>query len=429
MAWISQGTDNETGLPLWFNTDTGEMKYGKSGSQLNPDAYDENGTMIATGWNPNMAFPAEQGGYSVRQLSSSYLANGGDPNDQAAFERFMRASYPLYNGPLNPDAIVPPSAMPESAPEGLAHLALLAPAIGGILSSAGVFGGAPTFSGSFNPSLPFQSAGADGVVGNGWGVDPTFSGTFNPALPQQTTFSGSFNPSIGGYVPPGGTVSALDVNAGMDAADAAAGIGGTAPTPTMSIPGYGDIYGSMPSILKNLPGLGSLFNSGSGLWSGNSGTGIFGSLFGNNGLTSILDKGAASLPVLAAIDYARNQSPLDTSRLEGLYSQFNPNALASQYDQNTLLGRGALTDSLTNRGVMGSSFGDQSLTNFNTTRDLGRSTLLNQGIGQQADIAKNIADMNFKSRQLKNQLYGSSLLALGNVFGGRSSPTINFGGV
>jgi hypothetical protein len=55
--------DNESGLRLWFNSDTGEMKYGQYGSSLPPDAFDANGTMISTGWNPNMAAP--DGGYTV----------------------------------------------------------------------------------------------------------------------------------------------------------------------------------------------------------------------------------------------------------------------------------------------------------------------------------------------------------------------------
>lgn len=177
------------------------------------------------------------------------------------------------------------------------------------------------------------------------------------------------------------------------------------------------------SSQNTLGGLGSLFGN-----SGNTG-GLFSGLFGNNGVGSFLDKAAASAPVLAAIQYARNQSPLDTGKLEGLYGSYDPNALAFGYDQNTMAGRESLTSSLTNRGVMGSSFGNNDLTNFNTTRDLGRSALVNQGMGQRADIAKSIMDANFKSQQLKNNLYGSSLLALGNVFGGRSSPTLNFGGM
>lgn len=188
------------------------------------------------------------------------------------------------------------------------------------------------------------------------------------------------------------------------------------------------IWDTLTRGAKSLFGSGAASSAGSLFGTGGNTSGLFGSLFGNSGVGSFLDKAAASAPVLAAIQYARNQSPLDTGKLESLYGSYDPNALAFGYDQNTMAGRDALTSSLTNRGVMGSSFGNNDLTNFNTTRDLGRSALVNQGMGQRADIAKSIMDANFKSQQLKNNLYGSSLLALGNVFGGRSSPTLNLGG-
>jgi hypothetical protein len=130
---------------------------------------------------------------------------------------------------------------------------------------------------------------------------------------------------------------------------------------------------------------------------------------------------AALAPIIAAIAYAKNQGPFDTSRLTSTYDQFQPDALAYEYDQNTDAGRNALTSSLTNRGVMGSSFGNMDLTNFQTTRDLGRRSLVNQGLAVRGGLANNILEAQVKERQLKNQLYGTSLLALGNVFGGRNN--------
>jgi hypothetical protein len=132
---------------------------------------------------------------------------------------------------------------------------------------------------------------------------------------------------------------------------------------------------------------------------------------------------AALAPIIAAIAYAKNQGPFDTSRLTSTYDQFEPDALAYEFDQNTNAGRNALTSSLTNRGVMGSSFGNMDLTNFQTTRDLGRRSLVNQGLAVRGGLANNILEAQVKERQLKNQLYGTSLLALGNVFGGRNQPT------
>lgn len=130
---------------------------------------------------------------------------------------------------------------------------------------------------------------------------------------------------------------------------------------------------------------------------------------------------AALAPIIAAIAYAKNQGPFDTSRLTSTYDQFEPDALAYEFDQNTNAGRNALTSSLTNRGVMGSSFGNMDLTNFQTTRDLGRRSLVNQGLAVRGGLANNILEAQVKERQLKNQLYGTSLLALGNVFGGRNN--------
>ena len=145
---------------------------------------------------------------------------------------------------------------------------------------------------------------------------------------------------------------------------------------------------------------------------------------GIGGMLPSANTAAALAPILAAISYARSQGPFNTSRMESTYDQFDPSAVAYEYDQNTLAGRGALTSSLQNRGVMGSSFGNMDMTNFNTTRDLGRRSLVNTGIAARGDMAKALLDAEFKERQLKNNLYGTSLLALGNVFGAKNQPRV-----
>jgi hypothetical protein len=154
-----------------------------------------------------------------------------------------------------------------------------------------------------------------------------------------------------------------------------------------------------------------------GLLGGSGGNASGGPTIGRSG--SGIDTAIASAPALAAIMYARNQGPFDTSRLTSTYDQFQPDALAYEYDQNTAKGRDALTSSLTNRGVMGSSFGNNDITNFNTSRDLGRRSLVNQGLVARGDIAKTLLDAQVKERGLKNQLYGSALYSLGNIFGGK----------
>lgn len=130
------------------------------------------------------------------------------------------------------------------------------------------------------------------------------------------------------------------------------------------------------------------------------------------GTSGLLGAGIQAAPSLAAINYAKNQDPFDTSRLSSLYDSFNPESQAFQYDTNTGLGRTQLTSNLARRGISGSSFGDQSLNNYNTFRDLGRQSLINQGIGTQAGIAGQILNADIAGRQSKNDLYGRALLAL-----------------
>jgi hypothetical protein len=172
-------------------------------------------------------------------------------------------------------------------------------------------------------------------------------------------------------------------------------------------------FGAAGGLMSSLGTKGLLSGAGdllSGLGSG------LGSLVGGGG--DLASKAAASLPILAAINYAKNQGPFDTSRFESTYNEFQPESLAYEYDQNTARGRDALTSSLSQRGVMGSSFGNNDITNFQTSRDLGRRSLVNQGLAARANIAAPILDAEIKGRALKNDLYGRSLLALGNVFGG-----------
>lgn len=169
-----------------------------------------------------------------------------------------------------------------------------------------------------------------------------------------------------------------------------------------------------------------------------------------------LGQGAMSLgPSLAAINYARNQDPFNTSNLQSLYSQtptnyqfdtsklnaaydaFDPNSVTKQYDLNTGQGRGALADSLAARGVAGSSFGSYDMANYGVQRDAGRQSLINdaimkragiadtllsndrqtaalnlQGLNAKAGLANSILGADVKDREMRNNLYGRALLAL-----------------
>lgn len=151
--------------------------------------------------------------------------------------------------------------------------------------------------------------------------------------------------------------------------------------------------------------------------------------YGSGALKSVLGKAQTMLPSmdtaagiapgLAAIAYAKNQGPFDTSRMTSLYDQYNPQALAGQYDINTGLGRTSLESSNAARGLSGSTFGNDSMNNFNTSRDIGRSQLVSQGALGANGIASSILDAQIKHRALQNDLYGRALYSIGNVFGGK----------
>lgn len=292
----------------------------------------------------------------------------------------------------------------------------------GNLIGAGLGAGVGYLSGGFGLGSLMNSFGGSGVQGGG--MSDWFSNLFtdSPVADWADTWGDIGGlPSSGGSLMPAAIPETPQQLMEWGLQEVSPGVWAQPAMPDLSMSAsdwFKAILGAVGNLLGGAGGVGGL-----------GGSGLFGSLFGSDSrIGSILDKGAAVAPVLAAINYAKNQDPFDTSRLTGLYDSYDPKALSYEYDQNTLRGRDQLTTSLQNRGVLGSSFGNMDMTNFNTTRELGRNSLINQGIGQRAQIAQNILGADVKSRQLKNQLYGSSLLALGNVFGGRSSPTVNFGG-
>lgn len=175
-------------------------------------------------------------------------------------------------------------------------------------------------------------------------------------------------------------------------------------------PGMFDSWNDFTSTVQNW-GVNPQSAVKSLLGGGSSGTNL-GSLLGGR---SIFDTAVNTAPFLAAINYAKNQDPFDTSKLDSLYSQFNPQASAFEYDQNTATGRRNLNDSLVNRGVMGSSFGNFDINSFNTNREIGRNALINQGVGTAGNLANMILDAQVKGRAVKNDLIGRSLAGLGSA--------------
>lgn len=96
------------------------------------------------------------------------------------------------------------------------------------------------------------------------------------------------------------------------------------------------------------------------------------------------------------------------------------NALTDPYDQSTGVNRQRLMESLNQRGVAGSSFGDQAINNFDYTAGLGRADLLGKGIAQGAQTGAGIntqAINAINARNLSsNALIGAGLNASGQLF-------------
>lgn len=291
----------------------------------------------------------------------------------------------------------------------------------GIKSSAGDF---------LETAVPFAlgSLGAYGAVAGLGGLaggagSASAGGTAGEAL-------GS---GLGSGITPGISASGIGgggLGTGLTAGSTAGGIGGGALGTGISAGGASGAlapgFFASESLAPILGGLGSASAGASALGGLGDLLGGLGDLIPNGLMPSgnMMDLGLATAPILAAINYAKNQGPFDTSRLENTYNEFDPSALAYEYDQNTARGRNALTSSLTQRGVMGSSFGNNDITNFQTSRDLGRRSLVNQGLAQRGNLAATLLDAQVKERGLKNDLYGRSLLALGNVFGGRNQTPV-----
>jgi hypothetical protein len=81
-------------------------------------------------------------------------------------------------------------------------------------------------------------------------------------------------------------------------------------------------------------------------------------------------------------------------------------SLTDPYNEQTAQGYGALTQSLGQRGVMGSSFGDQALTNYNLDRSRGLADVMGKG-------QMNMADTQLKQQAVNNALYGRAFDVLG----------------
>jgi hypothetical protein len=119
-------------------------------------------------------------------------------------------------------------------------------------------------------------------------------------------------------------------------------------------------------------------------------------------------------------------------RINSLSDQFAGNqpaylkSLTDPYDMATAQQGGALRTSLGNRGVMGSSFGDMGLDNFNYMRDVGRGNLLARGINEGVGAQSQLTDQAMKAINTRNMgtnaLLGAGLNASARLFAPNRDP-------
>lgn len=175
------------------------------------------------------------------------------------------------------------------------------------------------------------------------------------------------------------------------------------------------------------PLLNMLGRLGGGAASALGGAGTVGRGMLNSILSDPMGSAFNMTPFLLAMAEANNQKndvrdiTNRLNDLEGEASTANVQSMVlNPYDRQTALGRSELLSSLTNRGVMGSSFGNQDLTAFDTTRSLGRGDLATKAlmgsIGTRGALLDQILQGTNKMHTNKNMLLGAGLNASGNLF-------------
>src|SRR6185369_7539356 len=94
-------------------------------------------------------------------------------------------------------------------------------------------------------------------------------------------------------------------------------------------------------------------------------------------------------------------------------------SVLNPYDMDTGIGRQNMLQDQQLRGVRGSSFGDQSLTNYDYMRSLGRGDLFNRANLASAGLEGNLINQRNTNRNL---LLGAGLNASGRMFSQQSDP-------
>lgn len=126
-----------------------------------------------------------------------------------------------------------------------------------------------------------------------------------------------------------------------------------------------------------------------------------------------------STPFLLALSEANRQG----DDLDGVIGKINGEAysrsILNPYDMDTGLGRTNMIEDQQRRGVRGSSFGDQSLGNYDYMRSLGRGDLFNRSNLASAQLEGNLINTRNTNRNL---LLGAGLNASGRMFEPQQDP-------
>ena len=211
---------------------------------------------------------------------------------------------------------------------GLGDLLKIASLVGGGLGLAGLAGLGPFASaGGLSAGAGLTEAGW-GFGAGGLGLDAgltgaaTAGGTLGGGMDWWNTDWGTEGPVDLGTNASSNTINLKDLYNSLDEMQSYTN-GVTAPSPTISIPGYGDVYGNAANILKNInniPGLSSVLK---GALSGDTGSqSLISKLLGGDGSASDWMKAIGSLVPSLLGAYASNQQTNALTDLAKKYQDF-----------------------------------------------------------------------------------------------------------
>lgn len=346
-------------------------------------------------------------------MPGAYDPNTGQTWDQAGMQPWDKV---VRGTTASPDFLGGLGQAASDLAPGLAVAAPFALGASGVLGAAGAAGAgnSPFMSGLDNAAISGTNfAPASGAGGGMWDwLDnisngaPSNFGSFDPGGNLAAT------PQYAPFDPSKLDLSSLEGNA-------IPGYGSVTPGMTLdpaSSGGFTDLltkYGSngLSALQKLLTGSGS----GGGLGGGGSlGSGILGQ-FGSDPLGAAFNM----TPFLLASGLAAKQSGDLNGVLDGINSAGYTKSILDPYDMETGATRAGMVNDQGLRGVAGSSFGDQSLNNFDYTRALGRGDLASKAGLASASLTGSLINQRNTNT---NMLLGAGLNASAGLFKPQSDP-------